>query len=229
MQSPLSQQPDFSPLSSWEPEETASLPAPSAVARHLGAQSPTQGGLREITRQNPPSPPKAEPSDAHSSNTAPKQSCDTRTVHAARAGGLVTSVPAVHATSRKSHHEAWQEHLQTMQELNFPRQTSMERTTSHIHAAVEAGIPESIPEALQLQVPQTLNSKPDVGNPASGSSAPRPGVPLAASQPNSSIAGTSTHDQSGLSSGTQGGGSSGSRYGYAPNGDKIPIIRRIWA
>lgn len=39
-----------------------------------------------------------------------------------------------------------------MQELNFPRQTSMERTASHNHAAVEAGIPESIPEALQLQV-----------------------------------------------------------------------------
>lgn len=115
MQSPLSQQPDFSPLSSLEPEETASLPAPSAVARHLGAQYPSQGGLREITRQNPSSPPKAEPSDAHSSSAAPKHTCDTRTVHAARAGGLVTSVPAVHATSRKSHHKAWQEHLQTMQ------------------------------------------------------------------------------------------------------------------
>ena len=83
-----------------EPEESASLPPPSAGFSHLTRasrnSSPPQGGGHA-------SPGPVGELQQQSSDLVEDSS------------GSVPGMRAVHATNRKSHHKAWQEHLQTMQ------------------------------------------------------------------------------------------------------------------
>lgn len=79
--------PPLSELSSIEPEETASLAAPLVVTKHLGATVPSAG--------------EGQNSDV--------------LMAAEDSSGSVPGMRAAQSTNRKSHHKAWQEHLQTMQ------------------------------------------------------------------------------------------------------------------